>query len=202
MKEFFREFETSNTLPSFFVTWSLSIGITGIYLLFMVLYPYRLLEQSPEVIALIGQDNEMIFRGEIYRLFTAIWIHGNVVHLSSNLLFLLIFSSRLEELTRGFVVVCVFILSGIIGNLATLLLIFLDINFYSIGASGAIYGLLGALYYHLRGKSKHEQRKALYMLILFFMITIGSDINVFAHLFGLLGGIGSMWIMSLKSAHH
>lgn len=194
MKEFFRDFDTNISLPSFFVTWMLSVSILGIYILFMVLFPYRLLEQSPEVLALIGQDNEMILHGEIYRLFTAIWIHGNVVHLGSNLLFLLIFSSRLEELTRGLVVICVFIFSGILGNIATLFLIFLDINFYSIGASGAIYGLLGALYYHLRGKSKHEQRKALYMLILFFMITIGSDVNIFAHLFGLLGGIGFMWV--------
>ncbi len=160
----------------------------------MILFPYSLLVQSPEALDLIIQKNELVLQGEIYRLFTAIWIHNDVVHLGSNLLFLLIFSSRLEELTQGRVVTIVFICSGLLGNIATLFLVLLGINFSSLGASGAIYGLLGALYYQLRGKTKHEQRQALFLLILFFMITIGSDTNIIAHFFGLLGGIGVMWI--------
>ena len=160
----------------------------------MILFPYSLLEQSPEALSLIAQNNELVLQGEIYRLFTAIWIHSNVVHLGSNLLFLLIFSSRLEEITQGRMVTIVFICSGLLGNVATLPLVFLGINFSSLGASGAIYGLLGALYYQLKGKTKHEQRQAIYLLILFFLITIGSDTNIIAHLFGLLGGIGVMWI--------
>ena len=188
------EFRTNRVLPSLFTTFVLAIIILGIYLFFMVLFPYSLLEQSPEALYLIIQINELVLQGEIYRLFTAIWIHSDVVHLGSNLLFLLIFSSRLEELTQGRIVTIVFICSGLLGNIATLLLILIGINFSSLGASGAIYGLLGALYYQLKGKSKHERRQAVYLLILFFMITIGSNTNIFAHLFGLLGGIGVMWI--------
>ncbi len=194
MKNPLKDLEMNRVLPSFFTTFVLSITILGIYLLLMVLFPYNLLVQSPEALDLIIQDNELVLQGEIYRLFTAIWIHSNVVHLGSNLLFLLIFSSRLEELTQGRIVTIVFICSGLLGNIATLLLIILGINFASLGASGAIYGLLGALYYQLKGKSKHEQKQAVYLIILFFMITIGSDTNIIAHLFGLLGGIGVMWI--------
>lgn len=194
MNKRFSEFQTSRVLPSLFTTFILSFIILGIYLSFMILFPYSLLEQSPEALSLIAQNNELVLQGEIYRLFTAIWIHSNVVHLGSNLLFLLIFSSRLEEITQGRMVTIVFICSGLLGNVATLPLVFLGINFSSLGASGAIYGLLGALYYQLKGKTKHEQRQAIYLLILFFLITIGSDTNIIAHLFGLLGGIGVMWI--------
>jgi rhomboid protease GluP len=164
----------------------------------MIFFPYNLLEQSPIAFQLMGMS-ESIFQGEFYRFLSSIWFHGNVVHLASNLLFLFIFSIRLEELTKGRTVFIVFICSGIIGNIGTILWIISGIPIISVGASGAIFGLLGALFYILKGKSKTEQRKMIYFLIIFFTITISQDTNFFSHFFGMIGGIAIIRILSYIS---
>ena len=175
-------------LPPLFVTLTLAASIVSIYIICVLLFPYKLLSQSPVAIFYLSQINELILEGEIYRLFTAMFLHVNVVHLASNLLFLLIFASRLEEIKGGIAVLIVFIGSGLIGNIATLAFVLLGVNFVSLGASGAIFGLLGALLYLLRGKSKHERRRMYYFIVIFLVITIGQDTNVISHFAGFLGG--------------
>ena len=176
------------TLPNYFVTSILCFILVSIYLLSMILFPYNLLVQSSRVYNLMGMS-EAVFRGEIYRFVTSIWIHGNIVHLASNLLFLFIFSLRLEEMTKSRTVLIIFISSGIIGNIGSLVWVILDIHSISIGASGAIFGLLGSLLYLLKGKSKIEQRQMIFFLFIFFTITIGQDTNILSHFFGMIGGI-------------
>lgn len=77
---------------------------------------------------------------EIYRYLTAIFLHGDIVHLLYNLFALLFFGFILEKKigTKNFLIV--FFLSGIISNI-------IGVTFYnsSLGASGAIYGILGCL---------------------------------------------------------
>lgn len=175
-------------LPPLFITLTLATSIVLLYILCVLLFPYQFLLQSPVAIFYLSQINELILAGEIYRLFTAMFLHANVVHLASNLLFLLIFASRLEELKGGITVLIVFIGSGLIGNIATLAFVLLGVNFISLGASGAIFGLLGALLYLLQGKSKHERRKMYYLIVIFIVITIGQDTNVISHFAGFLGG--------------
>lgn len=159
----------------------------------MVLFPYNLFIQSPEVLQLFG-ENEKIFQGEFYRLFSAMFIHANVVHLVSNVLFLIIFGIRLEELKSASLLIFGFIICGFIGNVASLLWFLLGISMNSVGASGAIFGLLGIISYLVQSKTKHERRQSLYLLIIFFLITIGQDTNFVSHLFGLLGGIFVGWV--------
>lgn len=81
-----------------------------------------------------------LYGGEIWRFLTAIFLHGDLVHLIYNLFALLFFGFILERKigTRNFLIV--FFLSGLIGNI-------IGVNFYSssLGASGAIYGILGCL---------------------------------------------------------
>ena len=175
-------------LPPLFITLTLATSIVAIYILCVFLFPDQLLSQSSEAIFYLSQINELILAGEIYRLFTAMFLHANVVHLASNLLFLLIFASRLEELKGGITVLIVFIGAGLIGNIATLAFVLLGVNFISLGASGAIFGLLGALLYLLQGKSKHERRRMYYFIVIFLVITIGQDTNVISHFAGFLGG--------------
>lgn len=81
-----------------------------------------------------------VYEFQIWRFATAIFLHGSVVHLLYNLFALLFFGFILERKigSRNFLIV--FFLSGIIGNI-------IGVNFYSssLGASGAIYGILGCL---------------------------------------------------------
>ncbi|MBS3078488.1 rhomboid family intramembrane serine protease [Candidatus Pacearchaeota archaeon] len=81
-----------------------------------------------------------IYEYQIWRFVTSIFLHGGVVHLLYNLFALLFFGFILERKIGSWKFVGIFFISGIIGNI-------IGVNFYSssLGASGAIYGILGCL---------------------------------------------------------
>ncbi len=77
---------------------------------------------------------------QIWRFFTAIFLHGDALHLIFNLFGLVLFGSILEKLIGGKRFLIIFLITGLLANI-------LSINFYanSLGASGAIFGIIGAL---------------------------------------------------------
>jgi membrane associated rhomboid family serine protease len=77
---------------------------------------------------------------EPWRFVSSIFLHGDITHLLFNLFALLLFGFILEKLIGQSKFLAVFFASGIIASLVS-------VNFYpaSLGASGAIYGLIGAI---------------------------------------------------------
>jgi len=77
---------------------------------------------------------------EIWRFVSAIFLHANLGHLIYNLFALALFGSILEGAIGSRKFLIVFFASGILANI-------IGVNFYasSLGASGAIFGILGAL---------------------------------------------------------
>lgn len=77
---------------------------------------------------------------QLWRFLTAIFLHGSIIHIMYNLFALALFGSILEKFIGGKKFLAVFFLSGIFANI-------IAFNFYpaSLGASGAVYGILGAL---------------------------------------------------------
>ncbi len=77
---------------------------------------------------------------QYYRFLTAIFLHGSITHLLFNLFALLFFGLILEKSLGSNKFLLTFLLSGIIANI-------IAVNYYtsSLGASGAIYGIIGAL---------------------------------------------------------
>ncbi|MGQ9543825.1 MAG: rhomboid family intramembrane serine protease [Candidatus Bathyarchaeia archaeon] len=75
---------------------------------------------------------------------TSIFLHADTSHLFFNMLALLFFGTALERMIGGRDFAILFISSGIVGNLGYLLTA-TDPYIPAIGASGAIYGLIGAL---------------------------------------------------------
>ena len=75
-----------------------------------------------------------------WRFLTSIFLHGSIIHLVYNMFALILFGSILEKLIGSTRFLLVFFVSGILANL-------ISINFYpsSLGASGSIYGIIGAL---------------------------------------------------------
>jgi uncharacterized protein len=84
--------------------------------------------------------NKLALSGEYWRFLSAIFLHGSLVHLLYNLSALVLFGFILEKKIGSNRFLAVFFLSGIIANLVS-------VNFYdsSLGASGAIMGIIGAL---------------------------------------------------------
>lgn len=77
---------------------------------------------------------------EGWRFVSSIFLHGNLIHLIYNLFALALFGSILEKLINSRNFLIVFFITGILANLVS-------VNFYSssLGASGAIFGVIGAL---------------------------------------------------------
>lgn len=88
-----------------------------------------------------------VLRGEIYRLITSIFLHGDFTHLFFNSFALLMFGGILERIIgyRNFLLI--FFFSGILGGLAYVLTAYLlnETQIPAVGASGSIYGIIGAL---------------------------------------------------------
>ncbi|MFH7902911.1 MAG: rhomboid family intramembrane serine protease [Candidatus Aenigmatarchaeota archaeon] len=88
-----------------------------------------------------------VLKGEFYRIVTSIFLHGDEIHLFYNSFALLIFGSVLEKVIGSRRYLLVFFLSGIVGSIAYILTSILlnEINIPAVGASGAIYGIIGTL---------------------------------------------------------
>lgn len=128
---------------------------------------------------------------EIWRFVSSIFLHGSLPHLLYNLFALALFGSILEKFIGGKKFLLVFFLSGIFANL-------ISVNFYpaSLGASGAVYGILGCLAFLKPGMMVWAFGFPMPMFIAAILWTAGSVLGIFmpsnighiAHLSGILVG--------------
>ena len=158
----------------------------------IIIYAYtsilsgNVFETSDGVILSYGQDNLAVLNGEVWRLFTAIFIHANIVHIFGNMFFLLIFGLRAEDMFDVKEYLLIYFLSGLAGGFLTLL--FLP-GSLSVGASGAIFGVLGATVIYIRRAIGQSIISALMYAFFLLAINTGPEVNVAAHLGGLIVGL-------------
>jgi rhomboid protease GluP len=143
-----------------------------------------------------GQVNALVlFEGASYQLFTAMFVHASIYHLAGNMLFLLIFGLRAEEMFSLPEYLGIYLAGGFVGD--ALSLVFgpgsLPYNpFISVGASGAIFALFGACVIYTRRSVGQSILGALVYAFFLLFITYGENVNILAHFgglgFGLLAG--------------
>jgi rhomboid protease GluP len=146
----------------------------------------NLFETGDSVILNYGQYNAAVFNGEAWRLLTAMFIHGNIAHIAGNMLFLVIFGLRAEDLFDIKEYLLVYFLSGFAGGVLSLLL---GPATNSVGASGAIFGILGATTIYVRRAIGQSIITALLYSFFLLAINIGPNVNILAHLGGLVAGL-------------
>ena len=134
-----------------------------------------------------GQFNLYVMNGWYWQLLTSIFVHVDIIHLLLNMFFLLIFGFRAEDLFSSEEYLFVYLLSGLSGNLLTLLL--MDPFTLSAGASGAIFGIFGACVIYVRKTFGQSIVGALLYSFLLLMMTAGRGVNIFAHFGGLAAGL-------------
>ncbi len=128
--------------------------------------------------------------GEYYRLLTAAFLHGNIIHLLFNCYALFVIGSQVESFLGRFKYIAIYLFSAVSASLLSML--FLG-NHLSLGASGAIFGLMGAIVYfgyHYRVYLGNIVKSQIIPLILFNLL-LGftlPGIDNFAHIGGLIGG--------------
>ncbi len=140
-----------------------------------------------EGISLLWQDNGRIYNdGEWYRLFSSIFLHAGIQHLVNNCIGLVFFGAAIEELYSKWECLWIYLITGFVGSLATLLILPDSI---SLGASGAIYGFMGAVLLILIVENKNYVWFTLLYLAISIYNSFAPGIGTWAHLFGLLAGI-------------
>jgi len=156
----------------------------------------NIMQQNPNVLYKVGGlvtfellDNNYL---QLTRLVSSIFLHASLLHLLCNMYSLYIIGPQLESFFGKIKFFIIYVGSGFVGNLLSLA--FMQDNVVSVGASGAIFGLMGALLYfgyHYRVYLSGVVKSQIIPLILL-NLSIGffaSGINNFAHIGGLIGGV-------------
>lgn len=151
------------------------------------------------------QSNEAVSNGEWWRLITSIFLHADVGHLAGNMLMLVFLNRILKNFYTDLQYWSIYLLSGITGSLFTLLM---GPNVLSLGASGAVMGLGGVLFYRMFfGRNakyfRHIGSAATIVIMVVYNLIYGlsdSGINNYAHFSGFaVGFITALIIQILKS---
>ena len=82
-------------------------------------------------------------KGDYYRLFTAVFMHASITHILFNMLVLWIVGQQLEALLGHSRFLALYLISGFAGSVASFW--FNQVGIQGVGASGAIFGLMGGL---------------------------------------------------------
>lgn len=131
-------------------------------------------------------------RGEYYRLLTSVFLHAGIIHLLCNLYSLYVIGPQAESFYGKIKYLFIFLFSGISGSLLSTALS--GTNTITVGASGAIFGLLGSILYfgyHYRVYLGNVLKSQIIpLIILNLMIGFSfTGIDNLAHIGGLIGGV-------------
>jgi membrane associated rhomboid family serine protease len=141
-----------------------------------------------------------VAQGDWWRLFTAAFLHANIAHIALNMLAIGWLGGPVERYVGHLRYLGIYIVSGLAGSAGALVV---TPNAQTVGASGAVFGILGALLiieYQQTG-SIAGQAFSLIVLNLVFSFTF-SGISVGGHIGGLIGGIASMLALSRFGRTH
>jgi len=150
--------------------------------------------ESAAIIKTFGASARHILDGEYYRCVTALMLHGDVLHLVSNMFGIAIFGTAVCTVTGLGVGWLMILLTGLVGNFFNALLY--QTEHLSVGASTAVFGAIGILgaYQFLRRFRQPGQRLKAYLplgagLALLAFLGAGARSDLMAHLFGFAVGI-------------
>ncbi len=144
---------------------------------------------NPSLLYMLADNLELVKMGEYYRIITSAFVHANILHLLCNMYTLFVIGSQVENFLGKKKFIFIYFASAVLGSL-------LSLSFssgFSVGASGAIFGLMGSLIYfgyHYRLYLNTVIKSQIIPLVianlaLGFMV---SGIDNFAHIGGLIGG--------------
>jgi membrane associated rhomboid family serine protease len=157
---------------------------------------------SPSLVFLTkwGLIGPAVANGEWWRLITSAFLHANLLHIGLNMLAIGWLGVPVERFVGHLRYLAIYIVSGLAGSAGALIATPLGLT---VGASGAVFGILGALLiieYQQTGKIA-GQAFTLIVINLAFSFTF-SGISVGGHIGGLIGGILSMLALSRFGRAH
>lgn len=156
--------------------------------------------QSEAMVAQFCVHGPSIRYGHYYRLFTGLFLHGSIFHLIFNSYALYVIGSQIESFLGKFKFAVIYLAGGVMGSLFS---ITFNGNAASIGASGAIFGLMGALVYfgyHYRVYLGNVIKSQIIPLIVFNLVLgfVMTGVDNSAHIGGLIGGTLATVALGIK----
>jgi len=189
------------------------LGINCAVFLLMAIKGVNPVAPSGDALMRWGADNAgyVLILGQWWRVVTAMFVHGGIMHLALNMWCLWNLGMLAEPLMGSFGVIAVYLLTGAAGNLLSILVNWIQYSSHGefpagVGASGAIFGIAGALIVLLKSQRlpvppeelKKIRRSVIYFaainLVIGFSINFGASrmgvgIDNMAHLGGCASGL-------------
>jgi len=145
--------------------------------------------------------------GEYHRLFIPIFLHSGIMHLLFNTMSLILFGIRAERFFGIWKFLVIYIISGVAGNVA---MAFSNPIAVGVGASGSIYGVIGALFALTKIRRKNVENLNSSALAIMIVVGVvmgftmpvaagGANVANAAHIGGLVTGFGLGWLLTIKS---
>jgi membrane associated rhomboid family serine protease len=142
----------------------------------------------------------LVAAGDWWRLFTAMFLHYGPIHLAFNMLALWFFGGAVEQAIGRSRYLLVYIVSGLAGSAGALVF---TPNSVTVGASGAIFGILGAALVLERQRNYVLGGGAIGIIVLNLVFTFAiPGISIGGHLGGLFGGALCMLALSRFGRTH
>ncbi|MHC9542065.1 MAG: rhomboid family intramembrane serine protease [Vulcanimicrobiota bacterium] len=147
-----------------------------------------------------GLNGVKVFHGEWWRMVTSLFIHIDIMHFFWNAYVLYYLCPPLEKKVDASKFLSLYFFAGLVGNVLT---IFLKPHVWSAGASGCLYGIIGAyLGLHLRCRPFYANiiYSLAFMVVIDFIVALfpAMRINMLAHMGGLAAGIVLSFFMKVS----
>ena len=134
--------------------------------------------------------------GQFYRVVTSMFLHADINHLFNNMMMLGLVGAIVEEYTGHIIYIILYFLAGIFGNLLSMAYEMRnDLNWVSLGASGAVMGLVGfmVIWLIINRRQLFKDRSMLFRIVLLLLFVVEAcffqkGANTAAHLGGFLTG--------------
>ena len=161
--------------------------------------------------AFLAKDNDLIRDGQLWRLLTPALVHGSIPHIAFNMYALFVFGAGLERHFGHGRFLLLYVLGAFAGNVMSFLLT----NGNSVGASTAIFALIGAQGVFLlqnrklfAGQFRSAIGNIIFIVAINLFFGLQPQIDNWGHIGGLLGGLiftsfaGPLWeIEGIRSSY-
>jgi membrane associated rhomboid family serine protease len=141
-----------------------------------------------------------VANGDWWRLITAAFLHANLIHIAFNMYFLWFVGSAVETALGRGRFLAVYLISGLAGSAGALID---NATAPTVGASGALFGILGVAVVLERQRNLVLGGSALLLVIINLVLSFQfSNISVGGHIGGLIGGILCALVLSRFGRGH
>ncbi|WP_458415008.1 rhomboid family intramembrane serine protease [Schinkia sp. CFF1] len=178
--------------------------VTSILFIHVLLWLIIFIVPGGDLLLSLGiGSNYDVYKGEYWRLLTPIFLHSGFGHMLFNSFSLILFGPALEKMLGKITFIITYLLSGVLANIGTYFVA--PINYYHLGSSSAIFGLFGVYLYMVIYRkdliNRMNSQIIISILVIGMVMTFfRADINIYAHIFGLISGAALAPIVLRKAS--